>query len=785
MRRFILLILCLSSLFFVALTGQAQIEVTNYGDIPLDRLSSGRWANYEWKGPGDWKVIDVTKEGIQPNSNEDIGQKLNDLMSKGNGHRIFKFPAGKFNFRSSVWISGGKSNIQIIGEGNQTKFLFAGGENSPTIYIRGSKSGNYKMASDAKRLADKITLTNTDGIWVGAYIILTQNGSGPRPNDPETQTVKVIAKNGNTLTIDTKLGLTFEKSRTEVARFGTSLNVKLSNFYFERTSKPILSATNKRSFNIDIANAIDVEISNIEMNKTLSTHISLSRCTNVLIKNNNLYRTFGGSGGTGGGITMNFCSKIYVIGNRTSDMRHHIVTQFGTDHCVIAYNRAEAPYQSYQDIGHHNSKGCHNNLFEGNFGRQIYDDNNTKKGWGTRYNMWYRNHATEIIGASHAGSDNNNIIGNEFKSGNQGNAIAKGSNNFVGANIFGVNKEGGTGNLVWKDLKSGATLPASLFLKKRPSYSYVVRWPLYGPKATVAPDAIGPEGYSYSTSEAGTVSISNVPYDIAFGQDGKYVFLENQTKDVSCDNIAFGSDPFPGTKKYCFVKESRVPYTGNPISIPGVLEAEYYDYGGVNVSYSDSDTENKGADFSNFRVNEGVDIGSGTGGNGIGWTADGEWTEYTVDVESTSDYNLGFVVASKNGGGKLGLDLDGKSLLTGVVVPQTNDWDSYTSFTEKVSLDAGKHVVRFKVEKSGFNLDKIEVQKVVTTGLENEISSVSVFPNPSETGIYQLSLKKEYVVYSIQGERVITDFSEKIDLSSYPDGVYILQIGDASIKLIK
>lgn len=295
---------------------------------------------------------------------------------------------------------------------------------------------------------------------------------------------------------------------------------------------------------------------------------------------------------------------------------------------------------------------------------------------------------------------------------------------------------------------------------------------------------VGPTGYKYVTEEQGTVSISDVPHDIAYGQDGKYTYLENQTENVSCDNAAFGSDPFPGTKKYCFIKESKVPYSGSPIAIPGILEAEHYDFGGANVSYSDSDSENKGAEFSNFRVNDGVDIGTGTGGNGIGWTADGEWTEYSVDIESTGDYNLAFVVASKNGGGKLGLDLDGTPLLTDMAVPQTNDWDSYTSFSEKVSLNAGEHVIRFNVEKSGFNLDKIEMSKAVTTGLYDEISSLSVYPNPSTSGEFHLSAVSNWEVFTLQGVSVTSGQSDVIKLTGESKRVYLLKVNNHISKLV-
>ena len=44
--------------------------------------------------------------------------------------------------------------------------------------------------------------------------------------------------------------------------------------------------------------------------------------------------------------------------------------------------------------------------------------------------------------------------------------------------------------------------------------------------------------------------------DIAYGANGDFNYLYNQTSNVTCNNSNFG-DPIPGTVKHCFVKESE------------------------------------------------------------------------------------------------------------------------------------------------------------------------------------------------------------------------------------
>src|SRR5215831_4196821 len=122
-------------------------------------------------------------------------------------------------------------------------------------------------------------------------------------------------------------------------------------------------------------------------------------------------------------------------------------------------------------------------------------------------------------------------------------------------------------------------------------------------------------------------------------------------------------------------------YTGKPFqdsnyvagaqTIPGKIECAYYDEGGEGVAYHDTDAVNHGSGELNlkpdhhrphatpyhwsFRATEGVDISytkdfadfnhtnfvaPHTNQLYIGWTADGEWCNYTVDVKRAGTYQV-------------------------------------------------------------------------------------------------------------------------------------------------
>jgi carbohydrate binding protein with CBM35 domain len=112
-------------------------------------------------------------------------------------------------------------------------------------------------------------------------------------------------------------------------------------------------------------------------------------------------------------------------------------------------------------------------------------------------------------------------------------------------------------------------------------------------------------------------------------------------------------------------------YTAVPQQIPGRVECAYYDLGGEGVAYHDTDATNHGSGELNlkpehhrphansyiwgFRANEGVDISytkdfadfnhtnfvaPATNQFYIGWTADGEWCNYTVNVKQAGTYRI-------------------------------------------------------------------------------------------------------------------------------------------------
>lgn len=186
----------------------------------------------------------------------------------------------------------------------------------------------------------------------------------------------------------------------------------------------------------------------------------------------------------------------------------------------------------------------------------------------------------------------------------------------------------------------------------------------------------------------------------------------------------------------------RTPYNGVK-EIPGIIECEDFDGGAEGMSFHDSDNVNEG-DVKNYRTDSGgVDLVKGNGGTVIGYTAQGEWLEYTINVNQAGEYEYEATVSSGNDNSAFSLSVikDGQmTQLAKVKVPKTgdNDWSKYKTVKGKLSkpLEAGEQTLRITIEGAYANIDKIEIKST-----ETGIRSVKTGDRSQET-VYNLAGQK-------------------------------------------
>ncbi|MDD2239715.1 MAG: carbohydrate-binding protein [Kiritimatiellae bacterium] len=136
--------------------------------------------------------------------------------------------------------------------------------------------------------------------------------------------------------------------------------------------------------------------------------------------------------------------------------------------------------------------------------------------------------------------------------------------------------------------------------------------------------------------------------------------------------------------------------------VPGLIEVENFDQGGPDVAYHDATAANEGRAH---RPAEQVGISAdpaASNGFVVGWTAAGEWLEYTISVTETGLYTITTRVAGAGAGGQFRILVGGVDK-TGVQnVPNTGAWNAYASVTvSDVNLTAGEHRLRLEMLRPG------------------------------------------------------------------------------------
>lgn len=137
--------------------------------------------------------------------------------------------------------------------------------------------------------------------------------------------------------------------------------------------------------------------------------------------------------------------------------------------------------------------------------------------------------------------------------------------------------------------------------------------------------------------------------------------------------------------------------------VPGVLQAEEYDFGGEGVAYHDTTPGNQGGAFRN----DDVDIEQmQVGGYAVSYIRDGEWLSYTLNVTTPGTYAASLRMAAWSGGKAVTLSVDGGENQI-VQVPNTGGSEQYTIVSTTLPLTAGIHHLTIRFTGDGQNLDQI------------------------------------------------------------------------------
>ena len=239
------------------------------------------------------------------------------------------------------------------------------------------------------------------------------------------------------------------------------------------------------------------------------------------------------------------------------------------------------------------------------------------------------------------------------------------------------------------------------------------------------------------------------------------------------------------------------PHPDGARTLPDTIDPTHYDYGGEGVSYHDWDTSNKGH---GIRQDEGVDTQMEDQGHGsIGWINEGEWVEYTFQVEQETSVKVILRMASEvQTNGAVDVLINGEKVLPSLEAENTGGWNRFEDFeSSPITLSPSDSLLRLEFHGSNFNLGRI-IFSGVETGIhdEGERPSFQTYPNP--TGPF-LSLASsdiilEAEIFDLAGKCIHKEALEdsrqyyRLDMASLPAGMYLVRVtfanGHVSTKKI-
>jgi hypothetical protein len=184
------------------------------------------------------------------------------------------------------------------------------------------------------------------------------------------------------------------------------------------------------------------------------------------------------------------------------------------------------------------------------------------------------------------------------------------------------------------------------------------------------------------------------------GKEGIYLDAGTQVMRIALDSNGATGSVGNIERVFFFTPSDHVGVVG---VVPGLIEAEDFDYGGEGVAYHDTDIGNNGSGrrtdvdlaeagfYQNHMPNE-----------ALGWTKAGEWVQYTVDVQQAGYYRVDARVASKGQGGTFHIEFNGVDKTGTITVPHTGGWSNYSVISKRdIYLEAGTQSMRIVMDGVG------------------------------------------------------------------------------------
>uniref|UniRef100_UPI0025D65352 carbohydrate-binding protein n=1 Tax=uncultured Fibrobacter sp. TaxID=261512 RepID=UPI0025D65352 len=202
-----------------------------------------------------------------------------------------------------------------------------------------------------------------------------------------------------------------------------------------------------------------------------------------------------------------------------------------------------------------------------------------------------------------------------------------------------------------------------------------------------------------------------------------------------------------------------------------------YDVGGHNKAFYDNDRENQGEAYRQDEVDIVAIDDSKCGdaactGFAIGYTNEGEWVEYTVNVAADATYKITANVATASDASAMQLLVDDKEITESVAIEKIDTvWTTYKVVdVGSVELKKGEHVLKLLITGGYLNVDWLQFTD------PNAESALVV-----KTPLVNAAKSQRYEVFSVSGKRLGRvnvsggTIAESLKMAGYRPGIYMVR----------
>jgi hypothetical protein len=190
-------------------------------------------------------------------------------------------------------------------------------------------------------------------------------------------------------------------------------------------------------------------------------------------------------------------------------------------------------------------------------------------------------------------------------------------------------------------------------------------------------------------------------------------------------------------------------------------------------------------------VNNGMTVETcAEGGQDMGYIDAGDYLVWnSISIPTTSSYLIEYRVASGASGGTISSDLNaGATQLGNTTIPATGGWQTWTTVSKTVTLNAGTYNFGVFAQTGGYNLNWVRITK---TGAKGALASakasagpaLTLYPNPVTD---KLSVSTDasltggaYRILNALGQRMGSGSLERnstVDAAGLPAGIYTLEV---------